>query len=30
MGCLVVETPPGDAGTKAMNAYLDVKARQLL
>jgi uncharacterized protein (DUF58 family) len=30
MGCLVVETHPGDAGTQAMNAYLDVKARQLL
>lgn len=30
MGCLVVETRPGDAGTNAMNAYLDVKARQLL
>jgi uncharacterized protein (DUF58 family) len=30
LGCLVVETQPGDAGTQAMNAYLDVKARQLL
>lgn len=30
MGCLVVETQPGDAGTQAMNAYLDVKSRQLL
>ncbi len=30
MGCLVVETKPGEAGTQAMNAYLDVKARQLL
>jgi len=30
MGCLVVETRPGDAGTESINAYLDVKARQLL
>jgi uncharacterized protein (DUF58 family) len=30
LGCLVVETQPGEAGTQAMNAYLDVKARQLL
>ena len=30
LGCLVVETQPGDAGTQAMNAYLDVKSRQLL
>ena len=30
LGCLVVETKPGEAGTHAMNAYLDVKARQLL
>jgi uncharacterized protein (DUF58 family) len=30
LGCLVVETRPGEAGTQAMNAYLDVKARQLL
>jgi uncharacterized protein (DUF58 family) len=29
-GALVVETPPGDAGTAAMNAYIDVKRRQLL
>ena len=30
LGCLVVETRPGDAGTQAMNAYIDVKSRQLL
>jgi uncharacterized protein (DUF58 family) len=30
LGALVVETPPGDAGVAAMNAYIDVKRRQLL
>jgi uncharacterized protein (DUF58 family) len=30
LGCLVVEARPGEAGTHAMNAYLDVKSRQLL
>ncbi len=30
LGALVVETPPGDAGLAAMNAYIDVKRRQLL
>jgi uncharacterized protein (DUF58 family) len=30
LGALVVETAPGDAGTAAMNAYIDVKRRQLL
>jgi uncharacterized protein (DUF58 family) len=29
-GCLVVESDPGDAGLAAVNAYLDVKSRQLL
>ena len=29
-GALVVETPPGDAGVEAVNAYVDVKRRQLL
>lgn len=30
LGALVVETAPGDAGVAAMNAYIDVKRRQLL
>ncbi len=30
LGALVVETPPGDAGVASMNAYIDVKRRQLL
>jgi uncharacterized protein (DUF58 family) len=30
LGALVVETAPGDAGVVAMNAYVDVKRRQLL
>jgi uncharacterized protein (DUF58 family) len=30
MGVLVVETAPGDAGIEAMNAYIEVKRRQLL
>lgn len=30
LGALVVETDPGDAGVAAVNAYLDVKRRQLL
>lgn len=30
LGVLVVETPPGDAGLEAMNAYIEVKRRQLL
>jgi uncharacterized protein (DUF58 family) len=30
MGVLVVETPPGEAGIEAMNAYIEVKRRQLL
>lgn len=29
-GALVVEAPPGDAGIEAVNAYLEVKRRQLL
>lgn len=29
-GALVVETAPWDVGTEAMNAYIDVKRRQLL
>lgn len=29
-GALVVETPPGDAGVEAVNAYVEVKRRQLL
>lgn len=29
-GAMVVETPPGDAGAHAMNAYIDIKRRQLL
>lgn len=29
-GALVVETPPGEAGLEGVNAYLDVKRRQLL
>jgi uncharacterized protein (DUF58 family) len=29
-GCLVVESNPGDAGLAAVNAYIDVKSRQLL
>jgi uncharacterized protein (DUF58 family) len=30
LGALVVEADPGDAGVAAMNAYIDVKRRQLL
>ena len=30
LGALVVETAPGEAGVAAMNAYIDVKRRQLL
>ncbi len=30
LGALVVETAPGDLGVQAVNAYLDVKRRQLL
>jgi uncharacterized protein (DUF58 family) len=30
LGALVVETTPGDAGLAAMNAYIEVKRRQLL
>jgi uncharacterized protein (DUF58 family) len=30
LGALVVETDPGEAGVSAMNAYIDVKRRQLL
>ncbi len=30
LGALVVETTPADAGLAAMNAYIDVKRRQLL
>jgi uncharacterized protein (DUF58 family) len=30
LGALVVETTPADAGVAAMNAYVDVKRRQLL
>ena len=30
LGALVAETPPEDAGVNAVNAYLDVKRRQLL
>ena len=30
VGALVVETRPEDAGVEAVNAYLDVKRRQLL
>ncbi len=30
MGALVVETAPAEAGVAAMNAYIDVKRRQLL
>jgi uncharacterized protein (DUF58 family) len=30
LGVLVVETPPGEAGLEAMNAYIEVKRRQLL
>lgn len=30
LGALVVETDPGDTGVSAVNAYLDVKRRQLL
>ncbi len=30
LGAMVVETPPGDAGLQAINAYIDVKRRQLL
>jgi uncharacterized protein (DUF58 family) len=30
MGVLVVETLPGDAGVHSINAYIDVKRRQLL
>ncbi len=30
LGALVVETDPGDTGVTAVNAYLDVKRRQLL
>jgi len=30
LGALVVETRPEDAGVEAVNAYLDVKRRQLL
>lgn len=30
LGAMVVETAPGEAGLAAMNAYLDVKRRQLL
>ena len=30
LGALVVETAPGDLGVAAVNAYLDVKRRQLL
>jgi uncharacterized protein (DUF58 family) len=30
LGALVVEADPGDAGLAAMNAYIDVKRRQLL
>ena len=29
-GALVVETPPGDAGLDAVNAYLEVKRAQRL
>jgi hypothetical protein len=29
-GALVVETPPHDVPTAAVNAYIDVKRRQLL
>ena len=29
-GAMVVEAPPGDAGIEAVNAYLEVKRRQLL
>lgn len=29
-GALVVETPPGEAGLEAVNAYLEIKRRQLL
>jgi uncharacterized protein (DUF58 family) len=29
-GALVIEPPPGDAGLEAINAYIDVKRRQLL
>jgi uncharacterized protein (DUF58 family) len=30
LGAMVVETDPGEAGVSAMNAYIDVKRRQLL
>lgn len=30
LGAMVVETLPGDAGIEAMNAYIEVKRRQLL
>ena len=30
LGALVVETTPQDAGIAAINAYIDVKRRQLL
>ena len=30
LGALVVETLPGDVGVAAMNAYIEVKRRQLL
>ncbi len=30
LGCLVAETAPGDAGTTAVDAYLETKRRQLL
>ena len=29
-GALVVESAPGDVGTEAMNAYIEIKRRQLL
>jgi hypothetical protein len=30
LGALVVESTPQDVGTAAMNAYIEVKRRQLL